>query len=133
MVRFNVRFYLIYPAWLADFLLFTAMPLYHVRSIKHTSSISGDPGQLLLCLISSGFYGCFPSVRAWTREERREGGMQQWQSRDLSHSTGGLCKGFWSQYARLDGDMKRPAEVRADPDHRYNLTAAGSSPSTVVY
>lgn len=48
----------------------------------------------------------------------RRKGMQQWPSHDLPHSTGGLCKCFWSQYERLEKDTKRPAKVRADPDHR---------------
>ncbi|KAM7402440.1 hypothetical protein PAMP_017682 [Pampus punctatissimus] len=39
--------------------------------------------------------------------------MQRWRSHDLSHSTGGLSKGFWSLYERLEKDMRRPAETGA--------------------
>lgn len=58
-------------------------------------------------------------IKEGAKQRGQEGGMQQrWRSHDLSHSSGGLCKGFWSRYERLEKDMRRPAEVRADPKHR---------------
>ncbi|KAM7422994.1 hypothetical protein PAMA_010840 [Pampus argenteus] len=39
--------------------------------------------------------------------------MQRWRSPDLSHSTGGLSTGLWSQSERLEKDMRRPAEFPA--------------------
>ncbi|TNN36709.1 hypothetical protein EYF80_053122 [Liparis tanakae] len=44
----------------------------------------------------------------------REGGMQQWRTHDLSHSSGGLC---WSQYGRLERDMRRAGRAATSSNY----------------
>ncbi|KAI9548895.1 hypothetical protein NQZ68_003429 [Dissostichus eleginoides] len=50
----------------------------------------------------------------WSRRAACSGGGLMTCHIPLEVSAGSC----WSQYGRLEGDMRRPAEVRADPDHR---------------